>query len=469
MPPSRASANELARLLEAVAAPMYVVNDERKIIFVNEACRVWTGLDNDQLLGQECRYHSAPESTGPAAVAAALSPPPDAFLGRRITANITLPVREGEGPESAIERAVEFIPLGPADAVRGVLAIVSTSMIAEGGEITAETTSAELHTLIQRQRRRLALHYHVDRLWGESPAMRQVRAQVQLAAAGKASVTVVGPEGSGREHVVRAIHYASGPAKAAALVPLACPLVDHDLLQAALRALARGKSSNGGQTPALLLGDADLLPASAQVDLAGALARFGGAFRVFATARRPLAELAARNEFRLDLACLLSVLTIQLPPLVERLEDLPLAAQWFLEQANARGNKQVAGFSPEALDRMASYGWPGDLAELEAMVAEVHAACKGAEIGPGDLPPRIAWAAGAAAHPRKIEETIELEPFLAKIERELIERALQQARGNKTKAARLLGMTRPRFYRRLVQLGLAAEDAGAEEEEGLEQ
>ena len=469
MPPSRASANELARLLDAVAAPVYVVNDERKIIFLNEACRVWTGLDLEQLLGQECRYHSAAETSGPAAAAASLSPPPDAFLGRRIAANVTLPLRESEGPESAIERAVEFIPLGPAGAVRGVLAIASTSAAAEASEVTAETTSAELHSLIQRQRRRLALYYHVDRLWGESPTMRQVRAQVQLAAAGKASVTVVGPEGSGREHVVRAIHYAAGPVKAAALVPLACPLVDHDLLQAALRALARGKSSNGGQPPALLLNDADLLPAAAQSELAEALARTGGAFRVFATARRPLAELAACGEFRLDLACLLSTLTIRLPALIERLEDLPLAAQWFLEQANARGEKQLAGFSPEALDRMAGYSWPDDLAELEAMVAEVHAACQGAEIGPGDLPPRIAWAAGAAAHPRKIEETIDLEQFLAKIERELIERALQQARGNKTKAARLLSMTRPRFYRRLVQLGLIAEDAAAEEEEGLEQ
>jgi DNA-binding NtrC family response regulator len=465
MPPSRASANELARLLEAVAAPVYVVNEERKIIFANQACRDWTGLNSEELLGQECRYHSSPEASGPAAIAAALCPPPDAFLGRRMTAGITLPPREGESPQAAIERPAEFMPLGDrGSAVRGVLAIVSTSGAAEPGELDADATAAELHSRIQQQRRRLALRYHVDRLWGDSPAMRQVRAQVKLAAAGKGSVTVVGPEGSGREHVVRAIHYAAGPAKAAALVPLACPLVDHDLLQATLRALVRMKSPDGAQTTALILNDVDLLPAAAQAELADALARSGAAsFRVFSTARRPLDELAARDEFRLDLACLLSTLTIRLPALVERIEDLPLAAQWFLEQANSRGEKQVGGFSPEALDRMAGYGWPGDVAELEAMVGEVHAACKGAEIGPGDLPPRIAWAAETAAHPRRIEEAIDLEQFLGKIERELIERALQQARGNKTKAARMLGMTRPRFYRRLVQLGMAADDTAAED------
>ncbi len=140
-------------------------------------------------------------------------------------------------------------------------------------------------------------------------------------------------------------------------------------------------------------------------------------------------------------------------PLVERLEDLPLAAQWFVEQVNARTARQISGFSPESLDRLAGYHWPGDLDELEGLVADVHARCEGDEILPRDLPPRVAWAADAMARPGKLEETIVLEEFLAKIERELIERALAQARGNKTKAARLLGMNRPRFYRRLVQLG----------------
>ena len=464
MPPSRASANQLARLLEAVAAPLYVVSDERKLIFANQACCDWTGLALADLLGQECRYHSSPETTGAAAIAAALCPPPEAFLGRRASAVITLPPREGEPAEAAVGRQAAFVPLGAeSPAVRGVLALVSQAGAGEDEAATAEMTSAELHARIQQQRRRLALRYHIDRLWGDSPAMRQVRAQVALAACGKGNVAVVGPEGSGREHVVRAIHYSAGPVKSAVLAPLACPLLDSDLLQAALRMLTRKKSSDAAQPPALLLNDVDRLPAPAQAELAGALARFPAAFRVFSTAREPLADLAARQSFRGDLACALSTLVIRLPALAERLEDLPLAAQWFLEQANSASAKQVSGFSPEALDRMAGYGWPGDLAELEATVGEAHIECKGPEIGPGDLPPRIAWAAETAAHPRKLPETIDLEQFLAKIERELIERAVEQARGNKTKAAQLLGMTRPRFYRRLVQLGLAADDEETQE------
>jgi len=145
---------------------------------------------------------------------------------------------------------------------------------------------------------------------------------------------------------------------------------------------------------------------------------------------------------------------IQLPPLAERRGDIPLLAQWFVEEANARSGKQVAGLSAEALDRLDAYGWPGNVDELGRVIDEAHRAAEGVEIAVRDLPQPIHLAHAAAAHPRRAEETIVLEQFLARIERELLVRALQRAKGNKTKAARLLGMTRPKLYRRLVQLGL---------------
>ena len=111
-------------------------------------------------------------------------------------------------------------------------------------------------------------------------------------------------------------------------------------------------------------------------------------------------------------------------------------------------------FSPEALDRLDGYGWPGNVDELAQMVAEAHERAEGVEIQVDELPERIRLAADAAAHPHRAEETIVLDEFLGRIERELIRRALARAKGNKTRAAKLLGMTRPRLYRRLVHLGL---------------
>jgi DNA-binding NtrC family response regulator len=321
-----------------------------------------------------------------------------------------------------------------------------------------------LHARVARYRRLLGAKYQLGRLVGESLAMKRVRSQVALAATGKASVVVIGPAGSGRQQVARTIHYAQAEAASGPLVPLACPLLGAELMQSTIRALARPKQGERGplapqgvdadRLASLLLIDADRLAADAQAELAGFLTLADLPVRIISTTRRPLLELAGQKTFRPDLASLLSTLVIEIPPLAERLDDLPLLAQWFLEQANSRGPKQVGGFTPEALDRLHGYAWPGGVSELESLVNEAHARAEGHEIMPRDLPPRIDLAAEASARPLKLDEVIVLEEFLGRIERELIERALKRAKGNKTKAARLLGMTRPRLYRRLVQLGL---------------
>jgi DNA-binding NtrC family response regulator len=170
-----------------------------------------------------------------------------------------------------------------------------------------------------------------------------------------------------------------------------------------------------------------------------------------------LVDLPPRGIFREDLAAMLSTITIELPPLAKRRDDLPLLAQALLEEQNARGGRQLGGFSPEALDQICAYAWPGNVAELAQVVAECHARAAATLIALGELPERLRLAAEAAARPRRKEEPIQLDEFVARIERELIRRALARAKGNKTKAARLLGLNRPRLYRRMVQLGLAEE------------
>ena len=229
-------------------------------------------------------------------------------------------------------------------------------------------------------------------------------------------------------------------------------LLGADLLEAAGAAVAR--PGVRGEPGTLLLHRVDELPAEVQVQLADLLLRRPSAWRLVATAAEPLRELSRRGKFRGDLAALLSTITIELPPLGERRDDLPLLAQLFLEDCNAAGPRQIGGFSAAALERLDAYAWPGNLDELAEVVAEAHGRAKGPEIGVGDLPERLHVAAQAAAHPRRTEETIVLDEYLGRVERELIRRALGRAKGNKAKAARLLGVTRPRLYRRMVQLGL---------------
>lgn len=117
------------------------------------------------------------------------------------------------------------------------------------------------------------------------------------------------------------------------------------------------------------------------------------------------------------------------------------------------------------LDALAAYAWPLNVDELAELVRQSHERASGAKLLRRIYPAGCSMPAGAATHPPKASEAIVLEDFLAHVERELIERALLRAKGNKSKAARLLGMTRPRLYRRLVQLGLEQADEG---EVGLE-
>jgi DNA-binding NtrC family response regulator len=318
----------------------------------------------------------------------------------------------------------------------------------------AEPEAAWLHERLRSFHRRAAARLGVGRLLGDSLVMRRLRAQVAMAAGSTASVWIVGPPGSGRQRAAEAIHYGAEGA-VGSLVPLDCAVLGGELVISTVHTLAARRPS--AERPAgstLLLVDVDLLPSDVQTSLAQTLCGRAFPLRLISTSRQAVEELIAAGKFRQDLGLTLSTISIHLPPLAERREDLPLVAQLFLEEVNLRGGKQVAGFTPEALDALDAYPWPGNLDELAAVVSLAHQRTKGPQIGVGDLPDEIHLAAAAAARPRKPEETIVLDEFLGRIERELIERALRRAKGNKARAARLLGLTRPRLYRRMVQLGL---------------
>ena len=453
----------LAKVLNLVPQPVYLVDADRTLVFCNQMCLDWVGCSAEDLLGRQCVYRSATEEAGPEAAAAGLCPPPEVSRGREVSATVTAQTAE----RGLRRRLARFLPLGPADNLVGVLALVDAEDLAElpgqavaGGPPRAE--SAQLHEELQAFRSQSRLRYRPERLVGSSPAARRLRAQVAAAAETSAAVLVVGPPGSGRQHVAATIHYAAPAERIGTLVPLACPLLGPELLRSTIDALASAQpAAERALRNTLVLNDVDQVPAAAQPELASALGARGFPFRVIATARRPLLQLAREGACREDLAAVLSTMVIELRPLAEGREDLPLLAQAMVEDLNAQGEKQLSGFTPEALDRLDAYPWPGGLDELAAMVKEAHGRAEGPWIGPDDLPKRIHWAAGAAAHPRRPEETIVLDEFLAKVERELVRRALARSKGNKAKAARLLGLTRPRLYRRMVELGLAErEDNG---------
>lgn len=455
---SLTTATDLAELLDDGIAPIYVLDDRRRIVFCNAACARWTRTRAADLVGQQCVYHTPDDASGATAVAAGLCPPPKVFSGHPQTAPVSCTAPDGH----LVYRRGHFWPLGDGqDESSPVIAILEPEDCPGPSSETDDDFAkaageAQLHDHVRRFRQQMVGRFGNHSLIGTSAAIVRARAQVELAALTCANVLVLGPPGAGKDHVAKAIHY--GQRQPGALVPLACTLLEPNLLRSTLKSLRLKHSPSKQPAGTLLLNDVDCAAAEVQSDLAEMLSSGGLEMRVIATAVKSPLTLALERQFSHALACALSTITIELPPLSQRLEDLPLLAQALLEEANATSTKQLGGFSPEALDQLAAYPWRGNVDELALMVRESHERAESGEVAARHLSDKIHFAADAAAHPARGDEAIEIEEFLARVERELIARAMRRAKGNKSKAAKLLGLTRPRLYRRLVQLGLEQPD-----------
>jgi transcriptional regulator with PAS, ATPase and Fis domain len=448
----RVHAAELVKLLESASQPLYVLDDSLTVIYLNEACRAWLGPVAEDLLGQACTYQSGEDPSAPfaaeIAAAAGLCPPPAVLEGREVSASVSY-----QPGERTLFRRARFVPLrwdgGPVTCVVALVSGQDSEQPIDPSTPPEGDESQQLHVQLQQFRSEKQLLYRARSVVGVSPAIRRAASQAQIAAAARASVLIIGPPGSGRRHLAEVIHYGGPDAPPGPLLPLDCGLLDAEVLHATIR-----RAAAAGEGGTLLLCDVDRLSTEAQVQLAAVMSSPGFPWRAIATAAAPFVDLRPREQFREDLAAALSTIVIELPPLGQRRGDVPLLAQAILEEQNARGGPQLSGFAPDALDRLSAYHWPGNVAELAEVVAASHARATGPLVLRADLPDRLHAAAEAAARPRRREEPIQLDDFIARIERELIHRALARCKGNKAKAARLLGLNRPRLYRRMVQLGL---------------
>ncbi len=441
----------LHRYLAETVNPVYVIDAQFTLVYCSPPCAAWVGIDEDQLIGQPCRYHSNPQRGTTAYTLAGLCPPPQALRGERVSF-----VAEARAGESLQRRQGESLPLFNAKGdCSGAMIILASQDSPIWEERSLLTQGDEpLHYRLREFRRRLARRFDLDRLAGESLVMSRVRSQAIAAAKSRANAVIVGPQGSGREHVARAIHYARRSDPPAPLAAVDCALADSELLQATVVALIqRGLEKRSSDPGTLLLLNVDQLALDSQTELAGFFSLPDFCLNALATARRPLTDYG-EDRFRPDLALQLSTITIALPALAERRDDIPLLAQWFLEEANAESERQYTGFDESALDVLAAHPWMGNLDELSEIVRQARQYAEGPWVTAADLPESLRLAADAATYPVREVERIVLDEYLETLERELIQRALRQAKGNKTQAAELLGVSRARLHRRCEQWGL---------------
>jgi two-component system response regulator HydG len=291
---------------------------------------------------------------------------------------------------------------------------------------------------------------------GGSPAFRRMLTLVEQVADSSATVLIQGESGSGKELVARTIHERSarrnGPFVAVNCAALPETLLESELFGyekgaftgAAGRKEGRFELAHGGTLFLDEVGDLSLVtqPKILRVLQEGAFERLGGTrllqvdVRIVAATNQDLAEMVKDKRFREDLYYRLNVITIRVPPLRERHEDIRLLAQHYLRIYSAKNGRQLEGFSNEAIERLESYAWPGNVRELENLIERCVILARKDRIDAEDLPEEVM---GVKRPPRDAILELIGTP-LADIEQRLLDETLRITGGNKTQAAKLLGI-----------------------------
>ena len=441
----RSSKTAVAHAFDKASIPIFLLNSKRQFVYANPVFQQWAGMDADTILGESCNYHSksnrsdAPNLNG-------FCPPPETFEGVQIRGSVTNPSIE--------TRAALFVPIDDIDhpGSNSVLVVADDKPTAD--QRSSYQQCAKRHEELAQILHEFARVFDVDRLVGRSMTSYRIRKQIQLAISGNPNVVVAGPTGSGRERIARTIYYASSQeSEAGRLVPLPCAVLDAELLQSTIESFIRSCAELEADAPGtLLLLEADRLAADAQAVLVGFLSISELQLQVLATCRKRPLDLADAGSFRRDLAMVMSTLEIQVPPLVDRPEDIELLVQARIEDHNANGKKQISGITPKVMDELLRYGWPGNVDELFEMLDAAFDACDQTLIQVDHLPAKLQIAKQAALAATPKIEHIDLDRFLQSTEAELIRRALHQSGGNKSQAATLLGINRAKLLRRMEQL-----------------
>ncbi len=306
-------------------------------------------------------------------------------------------------------------------------------------------------------------------LLGDSDEMRRIHRLIEKAATSTATVLITGESGTGKELVARAIHYGSRRA-AAPFVPVNCGGIPESLLESELFGHMKGAFTGATESRAgffqtadggtIFLDEIGEMSATMQVKLlrvlqdrevymVGSTRSQKVDVRIVAATNKELLPLVEKSAFRDDLYYRLNVIPIQLPPLRERDGDILILIDHFAARYSEQAGRQRPAFSDRALEALRSYHWPGNVRELENVIQRLVVMCEGDSIDAPDLPELMRF---SALRGNNLNRTLQ------EIETEHIRLVLMDCKGNKSQAARVLGIDRKTLREKLKSLGLSDTD-----------
>jgi DNA-binding NtrC family response regulator len=373
---------------------------------------------------------------------------------REVDSELTVIIMTGY---ASVETAVEALKRGAYDYITKPI---------DPDELVHLVANALGHKRYRREleglRENLQEVYPETRLIGNSPGIRRVLELIEMVAPTDTTVLIFGESGTGKELVARAIHAAS-PRRHMPMVVIHCGALTETLLESELFGHERGaftgahcrkkgkfEVADGGT---VFLDEISDISLKTQTDLLRVLQekeiqRVGGTqsikvdFRCVAATNKNLEDLVKAGAFRPDLYYRLKVFAIDLPPLRDRREDVPLLADHFVKKLATTMNKPVPTLSPQAVDLLLAYDWPGNVRELENAIERALVIGREPEIQPADFPFQLQPSSQAGGH------------TLEEVERVHIERVLRETEGNLSRAARILDIDRTTLYNKLRRYGL---------------
>jgi DNA-binding NtrC family response regulator len=360
----------------------------------------------------------------------------------------------------SIDRVVEAMRLGAYDFLTKPIDPTNLKLVMDRA-----LKQRALQDEVLRLRQQLKETYSFNNIISRNPKMYQIFELVRHIAGTKSTVLIEGETGTGKELIAKAIHYASEE-RQGNLIAINCAALPENLLESELFGHERGAFTSAesrrkgrfelADKGTIFLDEIGDVSQAMQAKLLRVLQekrfeRVGGHesidvdVRVVAATNKHLEKEVNEGKFREDLYYRLNVIKIDVPPLRERTEDIPLLIQHFLDKYT-RPHEPPKGISPEAMERLLAYRWPGNVRELENAIERASVTTVGATIGPEKLPPRVTGLA-QEEHPRfEIDLKHPLPYYLRQateqIERQYIIKALEKSRGNVGRCAELCGLSR---------------------------
>ena len=321
-----------------------------------------------------------------------------------------------------------------------------------------------------RLKKRLNEKFGLDNIIGKSSKMRDVFDMVKQVSPAKSTILVTGESGTGKELIAQAIHVLSG--RKGAFVPVHCAALPANLLESELFGHEKGAFTGASEKRAgrfeiadkgtIFLDEIGEIDQSVQVKLLRILEtktfeRVGGMqpittdSRIVAATNRNLPDMVKEGKFREDLFYRLDVLNVEMPPLRDRKEDIPLLVKSFIDYFAAENNKHVSGISDEVLNVFNSYNWPGNIRELRNCIERMVVLCREEVLQTGNIPINIR----EKISPELVEKNTNYKTLnIESNERTLIIQALDETDGNRTIAAEKLGISRRTLHRKLNEYNL---------------